>query len=338
MSIVPLEDIHSERLEDYFRAQNVSLEIIHWKYFDRSFNASGRRGYVWENNNRVVGLIGLIPFILQHDGQRIDSTWGCDWFVTDYQKNPLIGVSLLRRAINSTDCFLAVGGTPHSRKPIRQTAQHVADDGAITLELPLRLGALTKRLEARIPIMQRLSRGAIDDFPIRWVRRPGATSGVQWQKGVADALGPLLESRSPAGWSPSYDLEYVDWQIGRCPALESWTCFFQDGRGPLAAVLLWRLKGSRRSWRLAFWVVPGSEEVLEHVLDNAISRVYGEGAVSVFAMVSSSDHDYLKLMKSRGFIERGRDPVFVCSPRGKPVEFADVTDLNYLATDLAYRL
>lgn len=338
MPIVALEDANQEHLEEYLLGQGMSLEMIRWKYFDRSFNASGQRGYVWENNGHVVGLIGLIPFRLQHDGQRINSVWGCDWFVTDYQKNPLIGVSLLRRAINSTDCFLAVGGTQHSQKPIRKAAQYVADDGAIKLELPLRLGSLTERLEVRFPTMKRFSRGAIDDLPIRRVRRPGTMSGLQWQKGVADALGPLLESLSPPGWSPSYNLEYVDWQIGRCPALESWTCFFQDGRGPLAAALLWRLKGSTRSWRLAFWVVPGSEEVLEHVLDNAISRVYGEGAVSVFAMVSSSDHDYLKRMKSRGFIERGRDPVFVCPPRGKSVEFADVTNMNFLATDLAYRL
>jgi len=63
-SIQPVSAVPANLLFEHLRQYGLPAEIINWKYFDPGFRHSGERGWVWLKEDKVKGLIGLLPFTL----------------------------------------------------------------------------------------------------------------------------------------------------------------------------------------------------------------------------------------------------------------------------------
>jgi hypothetical protein len=337
-SIVPLSEIQPSQLADYLRGRGVPSEIIQWKYFDAHFNGSGGRGFAAVTDDRIRGLIGLIPFSLGRRGEEIPAAWSCDWSVQDHDVHPFVGVVLLRRAIDATGLLLALGGNANSQRLLRRVANVTVEGATRRFVLPLRIGAVRDGLERRFPVARLGHRSPHWNLaiPRRW--RRGQATHIRWQEGAARAIEPLLGVDASSDWRPRYGFDYIDWQIGRCPAIDSWTCYFDDGSGPRAAALCWRLREDNGLWRIALWGVEEEREPLMAVLDGVVERVFRERGFIVSALVSRVDAMVAEVLMARGFRPaQAAAPLFVCGGTGPEGTVGEVADLSYLATDLAYR-
>ncbi len=147
-------------------------------------------------------------------------------------------------------------------------------DAGVALHLPLRSGALLRQIERRAGINGLLLPRALYMIPLRRVRGSGRGTAVRTETGLATSVAALIEAERGVGWSPRYDFEYVDWQIGRSPVLASQTSFSPAQGEPRAAALYWRPQASVEFWRLALWAGPDSADHLGAVLGEAVSRVY----------------------------------------------------------------
>lgn len=337
LTIVPLSEVPSSLLKDYLGGQGMPSEIISWKYFDSAFNRGRERGFVWLREGRVAGFVGLIPFDLSGGGNRSQTAWTCDWSVGEPDANPGFGVMLLKRAIDSCGHLMALGGNENTQRLLPRIATRTVPEAGLMFGLPLRLGAVFRKL-GRLPEAGPLRRifSALSGIPLRWVG--GAESRVRVERGVSPAISALLESERGPGWSPRYDFEYLNWQVGRCPAVVSWTCIAPGEAGSRAAALFWRPVDSSNLWRTAVWMEAGGQESLRAVLREVVRRIYGEGGVAVSAIVSRLDHDLIQILREIGFVRIGAPrPLFVCTPGRNRGSLDEPGRLSYLDTDLAYR-
>jgi hypothetical protein len=334
---MPAQEVHSERLREFLGRIGMSPEVVEWRYFDSAFNRGRNRGFVWLRQNRIEGMIGLIPFEVGDGKRRRDVEWFCDWVLADPGKSLGMGVVILKRAIESNGALACLGGNEKTRKLMPRIATRTVPDAGLSLHLALRSGAVLRLLERRSP-MFRVPKPRISYMiPLRWMPKRMGRSDVTTQAGVAPQIAPLVELRQGNGWYPHYDVEYVDWQIGRSPLLLSATSYSRGVGDPLAAALYWRPRAFSDFWRLALWWNKEHPERLSSVIDEAISRVYQDHGMGISVIVSHLDSDLIAILKAHGFRAGGiRRSLYLCTAAPtEPLE--ELKGLSYLDVDTGYR-
>jgi hypothetical protein len=330
-SILPLGAVPRDRVRDYLLARGLSAPLIDWKYYDAAFNRGRERGYVSWRDGRVQGFIGLIPCSVATSAGERPMVWTCDWSVEDPRRSPGIGILLLKHVYKCHDHAAAVGGSADTRAALPRLVP-TYEGAAAFLHLPLRSSALIEKLEQRLGCKPRLSRSALGALPLPR-RRPGADAAVRFRDGVAPEIGEML-SRPPAEGlcTPLYDAGYLDWQVGRCPGLKSFSCLAGSG-GDVAGALAWT-GGDRRHWRMAMAATPGGEGPVEPLLRAVAARAAAEGGSLLSTIVAAGDAWLVAALRRMRFLEGSqRWPLYLSFPEGACD--GGFSRLSYLDTDLA---
>ena len=332
----PLGSVPADLLKSHLLEYGLPAEIIEWKYFDSQFRPAGERGYVWLKDGRVRGVIGLIPFVLGDKTEHHSCAWTCDWFVAVSALNPGIGALLLKHAIDQSGLLTTIGGNEATSRMVPRMATHTVPSAAFEWILPLRLGGTRnfQRLANRLP-----------PWSVNWLRNTSVASAprvgtsapqTRVHAGIyASALEPVLGSAAPDPWTPRYDLAYVDWQLGRCPAVEVATVWASD-HGAATGAVIWRARNGSR-WRIELWTLAESAAHAGAVLAEAIRQVRKQGGHVVSVLLASADTLGQSLFSSAGF-RRSRlaVPLYVLGSRVNPGP-EGLRRLSYLDSDLAYR-
>jgi len=266
---------------------------------------------------------------------------GANGVCDDPRKSPGMGIVLLRAAIGAARFAMSLGGNELTRSLLpRIAAQTIADAGAVYV-LPLRLGyvleKVDRRLQSRVPGAPALARTLLGSLPLPAMRRRDA--GIDIQPGVAPRLEHALARHPQPTPAPAYDLEYVQWQCGRCPEIDSWTVL--DGRdvAASAAAVVFRARSAPGHWRMVWWEpAAGAAAAGANVLRAASAFARAQGARSLSAIVSRADERAASRLRAEGFmLQRGGQPLYVNpSDRAAFVPFDRVGSLSYLDTDLAH--
>ena len=331
--LAPLNATHRDALRAFFAAQGTPVELVDWKYFDDEFNRGRTRGVVWARDGRIDGFLGLIPFEVGEAGSSSEAAWVCDWRLADPRAAPGMGLRIMRRSFAEYEQLFALGGIATSRSFVTRLSGRNVQDAAVSLHHPLRLGALLGGAARRFPIAAPLDRPVLRNLPVPSMHRRRTSGGVVVADGVAPQIGPLLAEPWPARWSPRYDLAFVAWAIGRCPALESWTCHTEG-----AAALLWKARGSRDHCRLRVWWRSGAEAELEAAIGAAAATAYHQRATTVSVLASHLDREILAALRQAGFRTSGaRMSMCHLPPPHRTSAIDELAGLSYLDTDLAYR-
>lgn len=334
-SFLPLSSVPADLARDFLLRRGFPAEIIEWKYFDESFNRGRERALVWLNKDRVKGFIGIIPLRAGIAGQEKDMVWTCDWWVEEPEKSPGIGVMLLKKVHARYDHVGGVGGSDFTHAILPRMSSHMAADAAIFLHLPLKLGYLLEKAESKLPRLPKLSRTFIGNAPLR--RSSGKEPpSVTVTEGVAKAIEPLFAAPTGEPWQPLYDHAHLDWLLGRCPGMTSFSCFLGDERSPDAGALFWSASRDPRYWRVALRARPGGFHQLDPVLSAVIRTVRAEKAAALSTIISHLDRGMLPFLRKRGFL-RGpvQWPLYLFSSDRAGTPIPDLANLSYLDTDLA---
>jgi hypothetical protein len=334
-SFAPLSAVPPEAAKRYLVSHETPQEIVDWKYFDERFNCGRERGYAWFVDGKVLGFIGLIPFDLDRGGATEPAAWTCDWSVADPKSSGAMGLLLLKYAYRSFGGpVFNLGGNQYSRRVFSRIAAHTFADAGVTLYAPLRGGAILRALRRRIPQIPASGLGALNRVPL-WRNRRRPALAARFDPGVSRAIAPLLVAGG--GWRPRYDFEYVDWQIGRCPALLSATCY-APADSPQAAAALWRTRQDPGLWRAAIWAHPDAREAADSVAAAALEHAYENQGEVLSILVSRLDRELAGILRRRGFFtRRPRRPLdAILNAKGNE-PFEELHGLSFLDTDLAHR-
>ena len=336
-SVVPLNELSGDLLVDFLQRTGMSREVAEWRYLDSSFNQGRNRGFAWVPRKRVEGMIGLVPFRVAGAGPAWDANWSCDWMLADPSVNPGMGIILLTRAIKESNVVFALGGNEHTRRLLPRIATMTIPEAGVALHLPLRSGALLRRLERHGALRHLPLPKAAYMIPLRWIPRGARARAVRTESGLARSAARLIEADGGEHWAPGYDFGYVDWQIGRSPVLVSATSYSPDRGAPRAAALYWRPRTSAELWRLALWAAPDSHDHLAAVLREAVSHVYENGGMAISTIASRLETDRLGFLKAAGFVAGSRRALYHCASSDRERPPVELSGLSYLDTDLAYR-
>jgi hypothetical protein len=334
-SIAPLNELSETLLLDFLQRTGMSREVAQWRYFDSIFNRGRNRGFAWVPRDRVEGMIGLVPFRVAGAGPAWEANWSCDWMLAAPSVNPGMGILLLKQAIEESNVLFALGGNDNTRRLLPRIAKMTIPGAGVSLHLPLRLGALLERLHRRGAMRHLPLPRAAYMIPLRWI--PRGARLVKTESGLARPAARLIEASAGEQWAPAYDVNYVDWQIGRSPVLVSATSLSPDRGPPRAAALYWRRSSSSKLWRLALWSAADSSDHLTAVLREAISQIYDGGGMAISMIVSRLEVERLSLLKGAGFVAKGRRDLYGCTSREGARSPVELSGLSYLDTDLAYR-
>jgi hypothetical protein len=338
-SIVPLSQVPRDAAERYLVAQGNSPAVVAWKYFDDEFNRGRERGMAWVQDGVVRGFIGLIPFALRGGAERIPAVWSCDWSLEAPDRTPGMGILLLKAAIESSGLLVTFNGNERTDAILPRVASRTIADAGVRFLLPLRAGYYAGRAAARYPAL------AAARAPLGWIPLPAAlrrpAGRVEVERGVSGAIAPLLDADGDgAAVRPSYELGYLEWQCGRCPEIEAWTCAVAAaGRGSAvrAAVLVWRSARAGADWKMALWGA-GDAAAARSALLAGCRVAARHGAESVTAMVARADAAAVALLAAAGF-RRSRTPVALYFSEGRgaaPAPTGAIGGLSALDTDMAY--
>ena len=323
-------------VKQYLAGRQIQPEILAWKYFDSRFNRDRERGVVWMREGRVAGFLGLIPFCVESVGACAQCAWSCDWSVAPLEAGGM-GLMLVKRARDLYDGIFNVGGNENTRRIFPRLADRTVADAAVNLVLPLRLGSsfalLPRGMLKRALDRQRF----LQQIPLRWVR-DRRSIGVSIEPGLSPRVISVLGDAAPHDWRPLYDIEYVDWQMVRCPAIRCWSCWISSDSPLRTAALVWTSRSSSGYWRLAFCGVKNDVEKIEALTGAIISFVHAHKGTALFAMTSHLESDLMDVLACRGFLRRRtRLPLYVMRGRNRELPIDEFRSLTLLDADLAYR-
>src|SRR5581483_5130579 len=80
----------------------------------------------------------------------------------------------------------------------------------------------------------------LGEIPLRTVKNTPADSRISLERGVSPAIGSLLEELGKSSCLPIYELDYLQWQLERCPVVRCNTCYFSPKGACEAAVVYWQ--------------------------------------------------------------------------------------------------
>ena len=284
----------------------------------------------------VSGFIGALPFSLGDGGERRAATWSFDWSLASPMGTPGMGVRLLQSVIDHWGVLHTFGGNDNTRSLLPRIARYADADAAMTVMRPLRAGYWFDRARLRFPGVP--VPPWFDRIPVP--QRTASTTRIV--PGISGEIAPLLDAelaRTASGnpTRPAYELAYVDWLLGRCPEIETWTVLAGTNGPPGAAAALWRRRATPNpEWRVVLWQLPGDNAAARAVLDAAARRARAEGGNMLAAMVSFNDTERRDAFASSGFSpRRGNHPLYI-SARSADQPCLPISGLSLLDTDMAY--
>lgn len=332
-SFQPLSALEPDDLIEYLGREGHSPAIVRWKYFDQGFARGRERGYAWVKDGKIGGFIGLIPCRVKLATRTAEAAWTCDWSVQDPSGRGM-GILLIRQAQLSSEYLLQLGGNEASNKIVSRMAALTVNDAGIVFHLLLRAGALLRTARRRYPGLPADAIGFLNRVPLRRPRKPSRV--LRFAPGVWPELVATLEHSPPP--TPVYDLEYLRWQIERCPELVCESCGgAQDGTNS-AGALLWREKKAKEFWRMALWVRPGSAGAARELIRGTARHVYEQGGFALSMVVSRLDTELIQTLKDLHFVAAGRRrPLHILTAKKNDPDVQELRGLSFVDTDYAYR-
>jgi len=317
--IRPLSAVDPEPVLEYLGRQGVPEEIVRWKYLDRTPLPEHDRAQVALKDGRIAGFIGLIPLDAPHG---LRAAWTCDWFA-DAEAGAL-GIALLSGCLKGYEAIYQLGGNERTQSILKKLAKTTIPGAGIEYRLPLRLGSYLRPLahRARVPIHRGL--GLIPLHGRRGARPEGSV-----RPGIAPELAQRLGGR--------YSVDYLEWQLGRCPVVSCYSCL-PAGRHAGAAVVLWTPRSGGGFWRMAPVSGGASPDDLQAALALAIRHVYDSRGLRLSVLISHRDETLRRLVETNGFAaasERRMMNVLTRPALAKPAE--ELTAVSFLDSDIAYR-
>lgn len=325
--IEPLSSVDRDEITDYLARAGHSRAIINWKYFDPSFNRDRERGYVYFQDGKISGFIGLLPFCIRTKGALQKAAWTCDWY-RDAGATGAMGLMLIKSCFRSYNLLYSSGGSPVTQQILTRIATRTVERGETVLHKPLRAAALLSRLGVTLPHLGRLP------LPPALSREASRGDAVITAS-ISDKIYPLLADN---GTEPAaaYGPEYVAWQIGRCPSVTSGTCYVERTGVVSAGAVFWRVHGDKGYWRMALWARRDALRDAKAVISAVTHHAFVNGANMLSVMASRLDLSLLKTFRSNGFILRQHRPVYILRSTSL-VEAEELSGLSFLDTDVAYR-
>jgi hypothetical protein len=332
--LVVMSEAEPAAVKKYLLARQIQPEIIDWKYFDLSFNRQRERGVVLVRENQVAGFLGLIPFRLRKDEVRAECAWSCDWSVDAVQGG--MGLLLVKRARELYDGIFNLGGNENTRQLFPRLADRTVPDAGVSFVLPLRLGSVFARLpkgRLRDLLSQQQT---LQQIPLRWVRGLNKAA-ITIESGLSPRVISLADAAPRGDWRPLYDSEFLEWQFGRCPAINCWSCSISSDSPLRTAALIWRSRSSKKFWRFVFCGETPDVEKMKQLLAAIVSFVYSQGCIALFAIASHKESGLAASLRRQGFLPYGRLPFYGMRGRCAELPTHEFTALSFLDADLAYR-
>jgi hypothetical protein len=330
LSIEPIGPRFRESLTEHLAPFGLHAAIVEWKYFQRPW-VDALTGLVWLKEGKVRGAIGLVPFHVAQSENRVRASWTCDWAVHSPQSNPGVGVVLLQRAKALAGPLFSLGGNELNRQLMSRIATAAYRDAAVELYLPLRVGGgrifrgVSRRAGGFLRPLERLS-----------VRRTRGRTHAKVVAGVSPLLAGALEFCHACHAKPLYTVDYLKWQLDRCPGVHAASVFVPSASMSMGAVC-WSRDAAPADWRFALWGPDDDNDAMAQVVDALLDHAAARGAQRVSVLASRLDTERLALLEQRGFVSDGsRRPLYVTGDvAGSAPELAG---LSFLDTDLAYRI
>jgi hypothetical protein len=338
ISIEPLDRVAPAEVHAFLAAQaGIPQSVVHWKYYDPALECTRSRGFVLLRAGKIHAFYGLIPFTMVARDRAWESAWPCDWYVDDPGSGGAAGLILLKHVIKETGHMVHIGGSDVTRKIYARLASKTVEDGAVRFYLSLRLGDLLRRVRRRLSLPDWVQLGPVERLRIRKLRRPEDGQAIRIVEGVAEPVAGLAgDLSSSPGCSARYDSRYLEWLVGRCPSLQSFSCYVDADPLIPAGALFWSETDGNGTWRLALWGRKDATTEQANVLTAGIRELLARGGRSVESLVARLDRETSAILAESGFVERGRSPlhVFAAADNGTPVEelsrmtFLDGDNLN----------
>jgi Acetyltransferase (GNAT) domain len=336
-TLQPLSKLPQRLLFEYWDREGRPPELIQWKYLSGRSSPQSERGYAWVRNGKVAGFLGLIPFHLKLNGQRVSAAWTCDWSLANHNSGGGMGVLLIRRALQEYGILCQLGGNQSTHYILSRLAATAVEDAGMIFHLPLRVGAVLRLFRRRIPSVPLDRSNFINNLRLPMVVDRAGNDLCIFESGVSSSLGHFVENSGDQAAITGYDFEYLRWQIGECPTLTSETCFLH-GESACAAALIWRQKSSFDFWRMAIWTSTGAEKELDVLLSNVIRRVFELNGFLLSVLVSRLDTPIIEALRRRRFVAGPRRrPLYILSSTKSGEKIPELRGLSFLDTDLAHR-
>jgi len=247
-----------------------------------------------------------------------------------------MGLMLLRRACTAYDSVYNIGGNENSRRIFPRLADRTIADAGANLVLPMRFGAVFHGLGRGIGY--RISRyaGFLGQVPLRHISK-GIDSNIKIEAGISDQLKPLFDVDSANFWAPAYDFEYVSWQLGRCPAIATWSCYLRSAHPLNRGIVIWRpLSGG--FWRMVLFGAGDRRDEAKALLRSAIAFIHQQHGMAISVIASRLDIALIDLLKKQGFFRRYfRLPLDIMRGRDTKSPLDEFASLGFVDSDLAYR-
>lgn len=332
--IIELRESNRAKVTEFLSQYGLTNETLNWKFFDGPPLPDAPRGFVLDRDGSVRGFVGIIPFHFALHNTRIRSGWVCDWYCAEHSSGGL----LLDKAVRAYGHLCAIAGNENSRPILKHTATRTYEGSCVLHHLPIRLGAFLQKVRIRGRALPFARSRLLGRLPVRVLKSPTSSIPIAVESGVSPRIQPLLAALPSADAAASYDVADLTWQVGDCPHIHCHTILADAGPTTPAAGLLWRRRESTSFWRMATWAIPGSLPHLEAVIRGAALFVKRNGGYMLSIATSRLDEERCAVLRSVGFMEgRARDPLFVYVAKGRAYPDYELSELSYLAADLAYR-
>jgi hypothetical protein len=336
VTIQPFSALHAAAVRDYLVQQGGdSPAIVDWKYFDASFNHGRERGFACVEENNIYGTLGLIPFTVSINGNRLESAWSCDWYRNASLSGPL-GILLMKQSLRTYSLIYSLGGSTQTRAIMPRLSQYTAESAGVELHKPLRLGGALRVFAKVAGIRLPESLPLIDKIPLRFFGANPSDPPVRISDDLQGTLEPVLSQPMQEEPRPAYDGAFIEWLLGRCPVISSRVCTVPTGPDSSLAIFFWCQVTDHRFWRVALAGDTGSKTALIHGLQAVCRYIMQEGGWMTSILASRLDTDLLLTLKRAGFVAAQRRPLYVLNQLPS-VPTAELRRLSYLDTDYAYR-
>jgi hypothetical protein len=340
--ILPASSVDPGVVKRYLASTGESQSVVEWKYFDQRFGQGRERGFVLIGDDEVRGFIGLIPFRMLQNRREVSVAWSCDWSIDQHSQTLLNGVRLLRECFHRYDFVLSSGSSASARRIFSQVARVSVPRAVVTLHAIIPIARLFPALKLLKPEQRRQVVRSLYPLPgwLSWTcDREVAGGSVMIEPGVSRVLASLLDRLNVGDGVPLYDLEYIDWQIGRCPVLASYTVYFKAVDNVGTAILLWCSAASRDFWRMSVLAVNPKAAEVGPLVTATLAYVLNQGGVSLSAVLSRRESQLIEVLRARGFtVSPRRRPLYVMAASRLQHSLPEPRRLSFLDTDSGYRM
>ena len=341
-NILSVSSVDPRIVKRYLASTGESESVVEWKYFDQRFGQGRERAFVLIGDGEVHGFIGLIPFRMLRNRREVSVAWSCDWSLDLRSQTLLNGLRLLRECLHPYDFVLSSASGASARRIFSQIARVSIPRAVVTLHAFIPIARLFPALKLLKPELRRQVVQSL--YPLRrlpsWIGgREVADDNVMIEPGVSRVLAPLLDRLNVVDGVPLYDLEHIDWQIGHCPVLASYTVYCKAEDNLCTAILLWCSAASRDFWRMSVLAVNPKAAEVGALITATLAYVLNQGGVSLSVVVSRQESQLIEVLRARGFIvSPKRRPLYVMGTSRLQHNLPEPRRLSFLDADLGYRM